>query len=171
MQISEKQALEALVSLGIMAPDIADIIQTMAQDRAVNMEPPEGVIIRPLLLLLDKSPSMTPLKQAMIDGQRHLINSLLGASSSIDIYFGQILFNHEIEYFQDMAPFRDPSDSRQVHPLAKFLDNDNYILSGGTALYDTIGHALAMLSPLCGRGGRIGPASHGSYSNHHGRQR
>jgi len=148
MLISEKQALRQLVALGLMEPEIADIIETLAKDKAVDLEPIEGVITRPLILLLDKSSSMKPHKQAMIDGQHHLINSLLGAAGHIDVYFGQILFNHEVEeYFQDMVPLRDSSDSRRAHPKVKLLDHNNYNPQGGTALYDTIVHALAMLSP------------------------
>ncbi len=150
MSVSEKQALDQLVSLGVMKPEIAEIIQTLARDKAQDIQPLEGVSVRPLVLLLDRSGSMVPLKAGMIDGQHHLINSLLGASSALNIYFGQILFNHEVQdpYFQDVTPFRDPSNIRQAHPKVRLLDDQNYVPDGGTALYDTIVHALAMLSPI-----------------------
>ncbi|GEM_PF-6182751 len=121
MSVSEKQSLDQLVALGVMKPEIAEIIHTLARDKAQEIQPLEGVSVRPLVLLLDRSGSMVPLKTAMIDGQHHLINSLLGASSALNIYFGQILFNHEVQYFQDMTPFRDPSNTRQAHPKIRLL--------------------------------------------------
>ncbi len=148
MSISEKEALDNLVALGVMTVDVVEIIQTLAHDKVRDVEMFEGSLVRPLVFLLDKSGSMAPHKSTMIDGQRHLINSLLGASPANNVYLGQILFNHESDYFQDMAPLHDPSGGHVAHPKIKFLDDGNYITSGGTALYDTIVRAIAMLAPL-----------------------
>jgi hypothetical protein len=149
MSISEKEALDNLVTLGVMTDNVAEIIQTLAQDRIRDVEQFEGETVRPLIFLLDKSGSMEPHKPAVIDGQHHLINSLLGASPANNVYLGQILFNHEADYFQDMTPLHDPLSKNHVaHANIKFLDESNYIPSGGTALYDTIVRAVSMLAPL-----------------------
>lgn len=148
MPISEKDALESLVTLGVMPPDVADIIQTLAHDKVQDVEQFEGSTVRPLIFLLDKSGSMTPYKPAMIDGQHHLINSLLGSSPTNNVYLGQILFNHESDYFQDMTPLHDSTKKNTAHANIKFLDENNYVPSGGTAMYDTIVRAISMLAPL-----------------------
>jgi hypothetical protein len=148
MGISERQALEQLVSSGVINNEIAEIIQTLARDKATDVTPAEGANYRALVLLLDKSGSMVNLKNAVIEGQHYMINSLLGATTSMTIYFGQILFNHEVEYFQNIGPFRDPSVRNAAHPDTRLLDPHNYKISGGTALYDTIVHGIAMLAPI-----------------------
>lgn len=148
MGISEREALDQLVSSGVINREIAEIIQTLARDKAAEVTPAEGANYRALVLLLDKSGSMANLKNAVIEGQHHLINSLLGATTSMMIYFGQILFNHEVEYFQNIGPFRDSSSGNAAHPDTRLLNDSNYKIGGGTALYDTIVHGIAMLSPI-----------------------
>lgn len=150
LHVSEKEALNQLVSLGLMDQEIAEIIQTLARDKTKDIEPFEGATVRPVVLLLDKSSSMEPLVPAMIEGQHYFLNSLLGAASAIELYLGQILFNHQVdeEYFQDILPFRNSEDDKKINPKIKMLDEENYVPNGGTALYDTIGHSIAMLSPF-----------------------
>jgi hypothetical protein len=149
---SEKKALDNLVSYGMLRRDIADIIQRIAEDKLAPVIEPEGPDCRLLMLLIDKSGSMKDLKKAVIDGQHHLINSLLGASSTMTVYLGQKLFNNKIEPFQPLLPLRS-KDSKE-HKAAdgiKELDETNYVVGGQTALHDTILSGIATLSTLSPR--------------------
>lgn len=148
MKLSEKEALKKLVSLGLISSDVSGIIQRLARDKPLPIEEAEGPIVHPLILLLDKSGSIEDVKQSLISGQHIFINSVLGAASGTVIYFGQLLFNHEVEYFQDMTPFRDPKDARRAHPKVRFLNETDYTTTGTTALYDSIVRSLAMLAPF-----------------------
>lgn len=147
-QMSEQQAIDRLASLGVINADIANIMKDMASRTPRDVMPPEGSSVRLLVVLLDRSGSMEPLEDAVIENQRHMISALLGASSAMEIYLGQVLFNHEIHPFQDMSPFRDPNDPHKAHPNTKLLDHSTYKAEGGTALYDTILHGISMLMPL-----------------------
>lgn len=152
--VSEKEALDNLVRHGMLRRDIADIIRKVARDKVAPIADPEGANSRVLALLIDKSGSMAPLKQAVIDGQKHLINSLLGASSTMMIYLGQILFNHKTEHLQPVLPFR--SSGHKATDGTKLLTESNYILGGQTALYDTILTGIAMLSTFLDKAESLG---------------
>ncbi len=148
MDISENQVIDELVSRGLIHQDAAEIIQNIVVNKAIALDPLDGATIRAVVMLIDKSGSMEPLANAVIDGQNRFINAILGANSATPMYLGQILFNHEVEFFQNIAPFRDPVNVHKTHSDIRLLDENTYIAEGGTSLYDTIIHGFSMLAPV-----------------------
>jgi hypothetical protein len=98
-----------------------------------------------IVLVVDKSGSMQKWQSDIIDGHKLMIQGLLGAHPKFDLRFGQILFNHKVEYCQPICEFRDQSDPKRASSHVKLLDTQNYKPNGFTALYDAILKGIAIM--------------------------
>jgi hypothetical protein len=153
--ISEKEALDNLVSYGMLTRGIADIIQKVARDKVFPIiESQDSPDCRVLVLLIDKSASMNHARKAVIEMQHHLLNSILYAPSMMMIYLGQVLFNDKTEYFQELLPFR--ASEHHAYEGTRWLDDNNYQLGGQTALYDAILSGIAMVSTFLDKAESLG---------------
>jgi len=148
MDISELDALTSLVEARVLNESVASVLREFASRSPRETPTLEGTTLRPLVLLLDKSGSMKDLVDAMIAGQKHLINALMGSSKSLEVHLGQILFDDTINYFQQICPLRDPLRREVTNSGLRFLDQSTYKPGGTTALYDSIVRAVNLLAPV-----------------------
>jgi len=154
MKVTDLDAINTLVNEGIIEAEIAEYISIFADGSVLDSQDFEGDRQKPVVILIDKSSSIhsdyhleLSLKEAIINGQNHLINALLGSSSSIEIFLGQILFDNSVTYFQEMCSLRSSQNEKILNPNVRLLDYENYNPNGGTALYDAIGRAISILIP------------------------
>lgn len=147
MSAQGNDIINQLVEGGFLTPDIAQILQHGINDQVTVVKTRKNELVA-VILVIDKSGSMQKWQDAVIEGQKIMIQGLLGASPRFDIRFGQILFNDEVEYFQEISEFRDEKDSKKTHPSVKILDTNNYRPGGFTALYDAILKGVCSLTPI-----------------------
>ncbi len=153
MSKTERQILEELTAMDELERSTAERLMSVADAVPIAKEYLDGNTIRPTILLLDKSASIgfkeRDLRREFILAQQHLVNSLLGVQRSREIYFGQILFNHNVDdILNGLSPLCDPADAFARHADVKILNNELYQPSGGTALYDAIMRAIAVLTAV-----------------------
>jgi hypothetical protein len=139
--------IEQLVAGGFLTPDIAQILRHGVEEQATVVRTEKNEMVA-VVLVIDKSASMQQWQDDIIDGQKIMIQGLLGAAPKFDIRFGQILFNHEVEYFQPISEFRDKSDPERTSPDVKILNKQVYKPNGFTALYDAILKGICSLAPI-----------------------
>ena len=147
MSMQGNEIINQLLEGGFITPDIAQILQHGINDQVTVVKTRKNELVA-VILVIDKSGSMQKWQDAVIEGQKVMIQGLLGASPRFDVRFGQILFNDEVEYFQEISEFRDEKDSKKTHPSVKILDANNYRPSGFTALYDAILKGVCSLTPI-----------------------
>ncbi|MGZ5436982.1 MAG: vWA domain-containing protein [Pyrinomonadaceae bacterium] len=141
------EIVDQLLSRGFITPDIAQILKRATDEQVTVVQSTKNEMVA-VVLVIDRSGSMSTWHDAVIEGQKILIQGLLGASSFYDIRFAQILFNDRVEYFQEFCEFRDRKNSRKTSPDVKFLDHQTYVPGGLTALYDAILKGVCSLTPL-----------------------
>lgn len=145
---SGSDVIQELLDSETITEEVAEVLRFGIEEKPTQILTDHTEMVA-LVIVMDKSGSMSEWKQAVIDGQRHMLNALLGASvSAYDIRLAQILFNHEVDYFQRFSKFRDDMNPRKTHPDVKVLDDRNYRPSGFTALYDAILQGICALTPL-----------------------
>lgn len=139
-------AIDELVEKGIVSLD----------DRGKNLEDPRfggmriedkpkgrGGLCSFSYCLIDKSGSMGSLTEEVINGQ-HLMIEAFRKSEKCQrnlLYFGQALFNEELEYLNAVLSPLKPDGKDKIVALSK----DNYKPSGCTALHDAIFNTLKSL--------------------------
>ena len=128
-------AANSLVATGQMSQPVADILGE--EDRMIDLghikrgfTPPQLAVI-----IMDKSGSMQPHTDAVIEGHRLLLEGLRGSSKCRRhaLYMLQSLFSsntEQLQKFTELAP--DGADS-----VVK-LNRTNYCPDGGTALYQSV---------------------------------
>jgi hypothetical protein len=141
------EIIDQLVDGGFITPDIAQILQHGVDDQVTVVTTRKNEMVA-VVLVIDKSGSMKKWQDAVIEGQKIMIQGLLGASPKFDIRFAQILFNHNVDYFQKFCEFRDKADSKRTSPEIKILDEQSYRPGGFTALYDAILKGICSLTPI-----------------------
>jgi hypothetical protein len=139
--------IRQMVECGFITPDVAQILKYGVDDKVAVVRTRKNEMVA-VVLVIDKSGSMKEWQEDVIEGQKIMIQGLLGASSKFDIRFAQILFNHNVEYFQKFCEFRDKTDPKHTSPEVKILDEENYKPSGFTALYDAILKGICSLTPI-----------------------
>lgn len=141
------EIVDQLLARGFITPDIAQILKHATDEQVTVVQSTKNEMVA-VVLVIDRSGSMLTWQDAVIEGQKILIQGLLGASSFYDIRFAQILFNDKVEYFQEFCEFRDRKNPRKTSPDVKFLDLQTYVPGGLTALYDAILKGVCSLTPL-----------------------
>lgn len=133
MRVSD--AAVSLAATGQMSKPVAEFLGS--QDRMVDLGDIKRGFTPPQLavMIMDRSGSMQPHADAVIEGHRLLLDGLRGSSKCRRhaLYMLQSLFSNtteQLQKFTELAP--DGNDT-----VVK-LDHTNYCPNGGTALYQSV---------------------------------
>jgi hypothetical protein len=147
INVNESDIINQLLEEKFITGEIAQILQQGIGDQVNVVQTNKNEMVA-IILVIDKSGSMAKWQDIVIEGQKIMIRGWLGASAKYDIRFGQILFNHEVEYFQEISELRDQANPNRTHPSVMVLDKQNYQPGGFTALYDAILKGICSLTPI-----------------------
>ena len=137
--ISVSQAGQSLAASGNLSKPVAQLLAT--DDRPVQLANITRGFDDPVMscFLIDASGSMTDYRNAVIQGQNMMLDTLRGSSKCRKkaLYVAQYLFSTDS---RPLNPFVQ-LDSGKNDPVV-VLNSGNYSPSGGTALYTTVYQVL-----------------------------
>ena len=145
--------ITALLNAGHLSPEVARILQ-LSRDEEITEVRTRKNEMKALVFVVDKSGSMDEWQRRVIEGQKWMFEALEEASPKFDIRLAQILFNHEVDYFQPFCEFRDKDGT--VSRDVRVLSRTNYVPGGFTALYDAVLAGVSSLTPIIYESLRVG---------------